>query len=236
VWIPDGYKDIPADRMAPRVRLQQSLDEMFAPAIDPAFNKDALEGKLFGIGFESYTVGSHEFYLAYALSKKKLLTLDAGHYHPTESVADKLSALLLYLPELLLHVSRPVRWDSDHVVILDDELRATAREIVTNNVASRVHIGLDYFDASINRIAAWIIGTRNMQKALLQAMLEPTAKIRAAEAEKDYTARLALQEESKLLPFGAVWARYCEQQSMPSDAGWLSEVKAYERTVLSQRR
>ncbi|MGN6367725.1 MAG: L-rhamnose isomerase [Phycisphaerae bacterium] len=236
VWIPDGYKDVPADRLAPRARLQQALDEMFAPAIDPAFHKDALEGKLFGIGFESYTVGSHEFYEAYALTRKKLLTLDAGHYHPTESIADKISALLLFMPEILLHVSRPVRWDSDHVVILDDELRAIAREIVTNNAASRVHIGLDYFDASINRIAAWIIGTRNMQKALLQALLEPTAKIRAAEAEKDYTTRLAMQEEAKLLPYGAVWERYCEQQSTPSDLGWLSEVKAYERAVLSQRR
>jgi L-rhamnose isomerase len=236
-WIPDGYKDNPADRLAPRAILQKSLDEIFAHAIDPAHNRDALEGKLFGLGFESYTVGSHEFYLSYALTRKKLLTLDAGHYHPTESIADKLSALLLYLPELLLHVSRPVRWDSDHVVILDDELRSVAREIVTHeNFASRIHIGLDYFDASINRIAAWIIGTRNMQKALLMAMLEPTAKIRAAETAGDYTTRLALQEESKLLPFGAVWAQYCEQQNIPAGTGWLDEVKSYERAVLSQRK
>ncbi|HUO09260.1 MAG TPA: L-rhamnose isomerase [Phycisphaerae bacterium] len=236
-WIPDGYKDIPADREAPRARLIQSLDDIFSHPIDPALNKDALEGKLFGIGVESYTVGSHEFYLSYALTRKKLLTLDAGHYHPTESIADKISALMLFLPEILLHVSRPVRWDSDHVVILDDELRSIGREIVAQKgFASRIHIGLDYFDASINRIAAWVIGTRNMQKALLLGLLDPVEKLRAAEGEGDYTTRLALQEEAKSLPFGAVWGQFCEQMNVPRGGAWLAEVKGYERSVLANRR
>jgi L-rhamnose isomerase len=234
VWIPDGMKDTPADRNAPRERLAESLDEIFKQPLK--FNLDAVEPKLFGIGSESYVVGSHEFYLGYAVSRKKLLTLDAGHYHPTEGIADKISSVLQYLPEILLHVSRGVRWDSDHVVILSDDLQAIAREIVTNGFTNRVHIGLDYFDASINRIAAWTIGTRNMLRALLLALLEPTAKLRAAENAGDYTTRLVLQEEIKSLPFGAVWDFYCETKGVPVGEAWLAEVKRYEKNVLSKRQ
>jgi L-rhamnose isomerase len=235
VWIPDGMKDTPADRHAPRVRLMESLDTIFKKSISPRLNRDAVEPKLFGIGSESYVVGSHEFYLGYAVSRKKLLTLDAGHYHPTEGIADKISSVLQFLPEILLHVSRGVRWDSDHVVILNDDLLAIAREIVVNGFADRVHIGLDYFDASINRVAAWTIGTRNMLRALLCALLEPTARLRAAEAAGDYTTRLALQEEIKSLPFGAVWDFYCESKEVPVGEAWLAEVKRYEKDVLSKR-
>jgi L-rhamnose isomerase len=234
VWIPDGMKDTPADRNAPRERLAESLDEIFKKPLK--FNLDSVEPKLFGIGSESYVVGSHEFYLGYAVSRKKLLTLDAGHYHPTESIADKISSVLQYLPEILLHVSRGVRWDSDHVVILNDDLQAIAREIVANGFTKRVHIGLDYFDASINRIAAWTIGTRNMLRALLLALLEPTAKLRAAESAGDYTTRLALQEEIKSLPFGAVWDFYCETKGVPAGEAWLAEVKRHEKDVLSKRQ
>src|SRR2546422_2606808 len=204
VWIPDGYKDTPADRKGPRERLAASLDSIFKTPISPGLNLDSVEPKLFGIGSERYVVGSHEFYLGYAVSRKKLLTLDAGHYHPTESIADKISSVLQFLPEILLHVSRGVRWDSDHVVTLTDDLQAIAREIIANGYTGRVHVGLDYFDASINRVAAWVIGTRNMLRALLVALLEPPG-IRAAELAGDYTARLALQEEARSLPFGAVW-------------------------------
>jgi len=234
VWIPDGMKDTPADRNAPRERLIESLDEIFKKPLK--FNLDAVEPKLFGIGSESYVVGSHEFYLGYAVSRKKLLTLDAGHYHPTEGIADKISSVLQYLPEILLHVSRGVRWDSDHVVILNDDLLAIAREIVANDFIGRVHIGLDYFDASINRVAAWTIGTRNLLRALLIALLEPTARLRAAEAAGDYTTRLALQEEIKSLPFGAVWNFYCESKNVPVGDAWLAEVKRYEKNRLSKRR
>ena len=178
VWIPDGMKDVTIDRKGPRERLKKSLDEMFAAPIDPAYNLDSVEGKLFGIGSETYVVGSHEFYLGYAVANRKLLCLDAGHFHPTETIADKISAVLLFLDEILLHVSRGVRWDSDHVVILNDDLRAIAEELVRGDFLGRVHIGLDFFDASINRIAAWVIGTRAMLKALLLALLEPTAKLR----------------------------------------------------------
>jgi L-rhamnose isomerase len=179
-------------------------------------------------------VGSHEFYLGYTVSRKKLLTLDAGHYHPTESIADKISSVMQYLPEILLHVSRGVRWDSDHVVILNDDLLAIAREIVANGFEKRVHIGLDYFDASINRVAAWTIGTRNMIRALLIALLEPPA-IKTAEAIGDFTSRLALQEEARTLPFGAVWDFYCESKGVPAGENWLAEVKIYEKNVLSKR-
>jgi len=189
---------------------------------------------LFGIGSESFVVGSHEFYLGYAVSRKKLLCLDAGHYHPTEGIADKISSVMQYLPEILLHVSRGVRWDSDHVVILNDDLLAIAREIAVNGYADRVHIGLDYFDASINRVAAWTIGTRNMIRALLIALLEPPA-IKAAEAAGDFTTRLALQEEAKTLPYGAVWDYYCESKGVPAGEQWLAEVNSYEKNVLSQR-
>ena len=235
VWIPDGYKDTPADRQGPRERLAQSLDEIFAEAIHPRLSLDSVEPKLFGIGSESYVVGSHEFYLGYAITRKKLLTLDSGHYHPTESIADKISSVLQFLPQILLHVSRGVRWDSDHVVTLTDDLQAIAREIVANDCLKRVHIGLDYFDASINRVAAWVIGVRNMLRALLVALLEPPG-IRAAEMAGDYTARLALQEEAKTLPAGAVWDAYCEQKGVPAGDSWLAEVKRYEREVLSNRR
>jgi L-rhamnose isomerase len=235
VWIPDGMKDTPADRHAPRARLAESLDTIFQKSISPKLNLDAVEPKLFGIGSESYVVGSHEFYLGYAVSRRKLLTLDAGHYHPTEGIADKISSVLQFLPEILLHVSRGVRWDSDHVVILNDDLLAIAREIVANDFVERVHIGLDYFDASINRVAAWTIGTRNMLRALLFALLEPTARLRAAEAAGDYTTRLALQEEIKSLPFGAVWDFYCESKGVPVGDAWLAEVERYEKTVLWER-
>ena len=234
VWIPDGFKDTPADRQAPRERLAAALDDVFKKTLPAKHNLDAVEGKLFGIGAESCTVGSHEFYLGYAITRRKLLCLDAGHFHPTETIADKISSVLLYLPEILLHVSRGVRWDSDHVVTLTDDLLAIAREIVANDLTARVHIGLDYFDASINRIAAWTIGTRNMLRVLLIALLEPPA-IRAAERAGDTTARLAFQEESKSLPFGAVWDYYCETQSVPVGETWLGEVRNYEKHVLGKR-
>jgi L-rhamnose isomerase len=234
VWIPDGYKDTPADRQAPRERLAESLDAIFKKQLSPKFNLDAVEPKLFGLGSESYVAGSHEFYLGYAITRQKLLCLDAGHYHPTEGIADKISSVLQYLPEILLHVSRGVRWDSDHVVVLNDDLQLIAREIVTNGCLDRVHLGLDYFDASINRVAAWVIGTRNLQRALLVALLEPPG-IRGAERAGDYTARLALQEEAKTLPLGAVWDYYCLQQGVPVGEAWLAEVKRYERGILLNR-
>jgi L-rhamnose isomerase len=234
VWIPDGFKDTPADRQAPRERLAASLDEIFKKPLPAKHNLDAVEGKLFGIGAESCTVGSHEFYLGYAITRRKLLCLDAGHFHPTESIADKISSVLLYLPEILLHVSRGVRWDSDHVVTFTDDLQAIAREIIAGGYARRVHLGLDYFDASINRIAAWVIGARNLLRVLLLALLEPPA-IRAAELAGDFTARLALQEEARSLPFGAVWDYFCESKGVPVGEAWLAEVKAYEKNILSRR-
>jgi L-rhamnose isomerase len=234
VWIPDGHKDSPADRKAPRERLISSLDSIFKEKIPPNLSLDSVEPKLFGIGSESYVVGSHEFYLGYAISRKMMLTLDSGHYHPTESIADKLSSILQFVPRVLLHVSRGVRWDSDHVVTWTDDLQAITREVVANEFLSRVHVGLDYFDASINRIAAWVIGARNVLKALLFALLEPPA-IKQAESAGDYTARLALQEEAKTLPFGAVWEIFCERQGVPAGDMWLSEVQNYERTVLAKR-
>jgi L-rhamnose isomerase len=234
-WIPDGMKDTPIDRVGPRERLLAALDAIFDESIDPAYNRDAVEGKLFGIGCESFTVGSHEFYYGYAVTRGKLLTLDSGHYHPTETITDKISSVLMYLPELLLHVSRGVRWDSDHVVLLNDDLEAIAQELVRGNFLERVHIGLDYFDASINRVAAWTIGTRNMLKALLKALLEPTDALRQMEGTGDYTSRLALLEEIKTLPFGAVWDRYCEMSNVPVGGAWLREVKSYEERILSAR-
>ena len=234
-WIPDGFKDIPADRKAPRERLAAALDEMMAEPLDKSQMLDAVECKLFGIGSESYVVGSHEFYMGYAMSRGTLLCLDAGHFHPTEAISDKISSVLTFIDELLLHVSRPVRWDSDHVVILDDELRSIAREIVTNGYLSRVHIGLDFFDASINRLAAWVIGTRAMIQALLIALLEPPA-LKAAEADGDLTARLAIMEQLKALPWPAVWDRYCETRNVPVGLAWLDEVRQYEKDVLSKRQ
>jgi L-rhamnose isomerase len=235
VWIPDGMKDTPVDRVGPRQRLTESLDAVFEEQLDPAFIRDAVEGKLFGLGCESYTVGSHEFYLGYALSRKILYTLDTGHYHPTETITDKVSAVLMFLPEILLHVSRGVRWDSDHVVVLDDNLEAIGQELVRGGFLHRTHIGLDYFDASINRVAAWVIGTRNTLKSLLKAMVEPTALLRACEAAGDYTGRLALQEEIRTLPWGAVWEQYCAVANAPAGRQWLDEVREYERRVLATR-
>lgn len=235
VWIPDGFKDTPADRNSPRERLAASLDAIFKKRIPPAFNLDAVEPKLFGIGSESYVVGSHEFYFGYAITRKKLLCLDSGHFHPTEGIADKISSALQYLPEILLHVSRGVRWDSDHVVTYSDELLAIAREIVANGFLNRVRVGLDYFDASINRVAAWVIGARNVLRVFLFALLEPTEKLRAFEAAGDFTARLVLQEELKSFPFGAVWDYYCESENVPVGHRWLDEMKRYESDVQLQR-
>jgi len=236
IWIPDGSKDIPVDRKAPRERLRDSLDAIFKEKLDPKHNLDSVEGKLFGIGSESYVVGSHEFYLGYAIARQKLVCLDSGHYHPTETIADKISAALLFLDQILLHVSRGVRWDSDHVVILNDELLSIAEEIVRGGFLSRVHIGLDYFDASINRVAAWVIGARAMRKALLLALLEPTEKLRRLELAGDNTSRLALLEEIKTLPFAAVWEEYCLREDVPAGMAWLEEVKTYEKRVLTLRR
>ena len=234
-WIPDGYKDIPVDRWGPRQRLTDSLDKIFADKLDPACNLDAVESKLFGIGAESYTVGSHEFYLGYATSRQKLLCLDAGHFHPTEVISDKISSVMMFVPELLLHVSRPVRWDSDHVVILNDELIAIAQELIRSGKLDKIHIGLDFFDASINRIAAWVIGTRCMIKALLIALLEPTDQLKEIELKLDYTQRLVWQEELKTLPFAAVWDYYCLKNDVPMGKAWFDEVKQYEQKVLSKR-
>jgi L-rhamnose isomerase len=233
-WIPDGYKDVPVDRKAPRERLAASLDEIFAEPIDPKLNLDAVESKLFGLGSESYVVGSHEFYLGYAVQRQKLYCLDAGHFHPTESLADKISSILQFVPGLLLHVSRGVRWDSDHVVLLDDPTRAIMEEVVRGGFLDRTSIGLDFFDASINRIAAWVIGTRNAIKALLLALLEPTARLHDLETSGDLTGRLALFEELKSLPFGAVWDEYCRRANVPVGTAWLDDVRSYERQLLSR--
>lgn len=236
IWIPDGFKDTPVDRRTPRELLMKSLDAITADKMDSKQMLDAVEGKLFGIGSESYTAGSHEFYLGYAIKRGILLCLDAGHFHPTESIADKISSVMCHLPEILLHVSRGVRWDSDHVIVLNDDLRATADEIVRGDYVDRVHIGLDYFDASINRVAAWTIGVRCMQKALLMALLEPIESMRKLEAAGDLTARLALLEEHKTLPAGAVWDWACHQAGAPIGAAWLEVVRAYERDVLVKRK
>lgn len=235
IWIPDGMKDLTVDRLAPRERLLSALDEVIAEKLDPHHHIDAVESKLFGIGTESYTVGSNEFYLGYAASRQTALCLDAGHFHPTEVISDKISSVMLYVPRLLLHVSRPVRWDSDHVVLLDDETQAIANEIIRHKLFDRVHIGLDFFDASINRIAAWVIGTRNMKKALLRALLEPTDLLKKLENEGDYTARLALLEEQKCLPWQAVWDMYCLRHDVPVGSQWLDNVRHYEKTELAKR-
>jgi L-rhamnose isomerase len=235
IWIPDGMKDLTIDRFAPRQRLLTALDEVLAEKLPAEHHIDAVESKLFGIGAESYTVGSNEFYLGYATSRQTALCLDAGHFHPTEVISDKITSAMLFVPRLLLHVSRPVRWDSDHVVLLDDETQAIANEIIRNDLFDRVHIGLDFFDASINRIAAWVIGTRNMKKALLRALLEPTASLRTLEQQGNYTARLALLEEQKSLPWQAVWDFYCLKHDTPVGGQWLDNVQHYEKTVLSQR-
>jgi L-rhamnose isomerase len=236
IWVPDGMKDTPADRRGPRERLKEALDEIFAEKINPKHHLDSVEGKLFGIGAESYTVGSHEFYLAYAAKNGKLVCLDAGHYHPTESLADKISSAMLFVDEILLHVSRGVRWDSDHVIVLNDDLTSIAQELVRGGYLGRTHIGLDFFDASINRIAAWVIGMRNMLRALCFALLEPVEQLKKLEADGDYTSRLALMEELKTMPFAAVWDFYCIHKGVPVGMDWLAEVKKYEADVLSKRK
>ncbi len=235
IWIPDGFKDMPVDRRAPRERLKESLDAILAEKIDPTYNRDSIEPKLFGLGSESYVVGSHEFYLGYAVANRVMLCLDAGHYHPTETIADKISSVLLYLDEILLHVSRGVRWDSDHVVAFTDELQAITQEIVRGGFVSRVHIGLDYFDASINRVAAWVIGARNTLRALLLALLEPRDHLRELEVAGDYTGRLALLEALKGLPWGAVWDYYCLKQSAPVGVSFMAAVREYEERELFKR-
>jgi len=235
IWVPDGSKDTPVDRETPRLLLKNSLDAILASPIDSRYNLDAVESKLFGLGSESYVVGSHEFYLGYAITHDVLLCLDSGHFHPTEVISDKLSSVLLYVNEVLLHLSRGVRWDSDHVVTFSDELQAIAQEIVRGGFLPRVHIGLDYFDASINRVAAWAIGARNTLRALLAALLEPIDQMRALEVAGDYTARLALLEELKGMPFGAVWDQSCLQQGAPVGLRFLDEIRAYEKQELSKR-
>jgi L-rhamnose isomerase len=235
IWIPDGFKDTPVDRKAPRLLLKESLDAILAEKLDPSHNLDAVEGKLFGLGAESYTTGSHEFYLAYAVANQVLLCLDSGHFHPTETIADKISAVMPFVPGLLLHISRGVRWDSDHVVILSDELQAIMQEIVRGGYLDRVHVGLDYFDASINRVAAWVIGMRAALRGLLMALLEPIEQMRQLERAGDYTGRLALQEEIKGLPWAAVWDYYCLRQGVPVGFSFMEVVRDYERRVLSQR-
>jgi len=235
IWVPDGYKDTPADRKTPRLLLKDSLDKIFTQPLNPRHNLDAVESKLFGLGSESYVVGSHEFYMGYAMAHNKLLCLDAGHYHPTEVISDKISSVLTFVDELLLHVSRGVRWDSDHVVTLTDELQAIMQEIVRGDFLDRVYIGLDFFDASINRVAAWTIGTRNALRALLMALLEPVERLRSLEAAGDFTARLALLEELKGLPFGAVWDYHCLQQGVPVGISYINEIRAYEKQVQFKR-
>ena len=234
VWIPDGYKEIPADRLGPRLRLKDSLDQIFAEELPGVI--DCVESKVFGIGVEAYTVGSNEFYMAYAAQHPGVYNLlDNGHYHPTEMVSDKMSALLTYFDKLPLHVTRPMRWDSDHVVRLDDELQEIAKEIVRNDALDKVLIGLDYFDASINRVAAWVIGTRNMHKALLQALLLPHAQLKAMQEAGDFTRMLMLQEEMKSYPFHAVWEAYCAQQGVAADESWYEDVMTYEQNVQLKR-
>ncbi|MBR3754319.1 MAG: L-rhamnose isomerase [Clostridia bacterium] len=235
IWIPDGYKDVPADRIGPRKRLMDSLDEILSEHIDPRYLVDTVESKVFGIGVESYTVGSHEFYMNYAATRGCVCLLDNGHYHPTEVVSDKIPSMLLYSDKVALHVTRGVRWDSDHVVTFDDELKEIAKEIVRCDALDRVLIGLDYFDASINRVAAWIIGARNMRKALLNAMLIPHAQLKALQDSGDFTSLLAMNEEMKFYPVADVWEEYCARKGVPAREGWLAEIKQYEKNVLSKR-
>ena len=228
IWIPDGYKDNPIDRYIHREILKKSLDQIYSEKIDEKYVLDTMESKLFGIGTEAYTTGSNEFYLGYAVLNHKAVCLDMGHFHPTESVADKISSVLLYTEELLLHVSRPMRWDSDHVVILDDELNKLAEELVRNNLIDRTHLGLDYFDASINRVAAWVIGVRSLQKALLKAMLEPTILLKSLEKNGNFTERLALIEELKTLPYGIVYDYFCELEGVKTGGEWINTIREYE--------
>ncbi len=235
LWIPDGCKEAPVDRKGPRERLADSLDAVFREPIDPREQLDAVECKLFGIGSESYVVGSHEFYLGYAVTRQKLLCLDMGHFHPTESVADKVSAVMPFVPGLLLHLSRGVRWDSDHVVLFDEPTRNVLDEVVRGGYLDRTHVGLDYFDGSINRVAAWVIGARNALKCLLAALLEARSDLRALEDAGEFAERLARIEEAKLLPLGAVWDEHCRRQGAPPDRAWFAEIRRYEKDVLSLR-
>jgi L-rhamnose isomerase len=231
IWVPDGYKDTPVDRMAPRQRLENSLNAMMETSQDKTHMLDAVESKLFGIGVEACTVGSHEFYMGYAIRKGTLLCLDMGHFHPTENVADKLSSVALSVDEILLHVSRPMRWDSDHVILLDDAILQMAQELVSADLLGRTHIGLDFFDATISRTAAWVIGTRNMQKALLRALLAPWDGLKSAENKLDYTSRLVVTEEIKDLPYATVWAEFCERMGVPSGQSLVSDLNRYQATV-----
>ncbi len=234
IWTGDGLKDVPADRIGPRERYKQSIDEILSD-YDRNLVKPCVESKVFGIGVESYTVGSAEFALSYAATRKILPLMDNGHYHPTEMVSDKISSLLCFFPEIALHVTRPVRWDSDHVVALDDETKEIAKEIVRNDAIDRVYIALDYFDASINRIAAWTTGARNMQRALLYALLQPNAKLKELQDSLNYTELLVTQEEMKFMPYGDVWNEYLKRQGVPA-SDWLDEVKDYEKKVLLARK
>lgn len=234
-WMPDGMKDNPIDRLSPRQRLMESLDEIFSEELNEEYTQDAVESKLFGLGAEAYTVGSHEFYMGYGLTRNKLICLDAGHFHPTEVISNKLSSLALFSKGIMLHVSRPVRWDSDHVVIMDDELQEIGKELVRNHLLEKTAIGLDFFDATINRIAAWAIGTRNTQKALLKAMLEPIEELKEAELNFDFTKRLAFTEELKDFPYADVWNYFCEINNVPVGMDWYQEVLQYEKDVQSKR-
>lgn len=234
IWIPDGFKDVPADRKAPRARLKDSLDQILAAGYDKEKVNVAVESKVFGIGMESYTVGSHEFYMNYAAKNDILCLLDNGHYHPTEVVSDKISSMLLFSDKVALHVTRPVRWDSDHVVLLDDETKEIAKEIVMSGT-EHVLLALDFFDASINRISAWVVGMRNMQKALLTAMLRPNEKLKGLQENREFTELMVMQEELKLYPAGDVWNYFCEINGVPAKEDWFQEVKAYENNILLQR-
>ena len=237
VWIPDGYKDIPADRMGPRMRYKASIEEILSEPYDFNLVKPCVESKVFGIGVESFTAGSAEFTLSFAAEHKDkcLPLMDNGHYHPTEVVSDKIPALLCFFPEIALHITRGVRWDSDHVLLFDDETREMAKEIVRNDALDRVYMALDYFDASINRISAWAVGLRSWQKALLYAMLSPNAALKALQDENKLTELMMMQEEVKTLPFGDVWAEYCERCGVAGDKSWFEEIKKYEADVLSKR-
>jgi len=237
IWIPDGLKDAPADRIGPRMRLKESLDKILAGyKYDKKVMDVSVESKVFGIGVESYTVGSNEFYLNYAASRNICCLLDTGHFHPTENVADKISSMYTFYNKLAFHVSRPVRWDSDHVLKLNDDLQDVADELVKCDGLKRSYIGLDYFDASINRIAALVIGARNMEKALLKALLTPWKLLKEAQDSYDHTKVLALQEEIKTLPWGEVWNEYLKRQNMVSDAKMFEEIKEYENKVLVNRK
>ena len=238
IWTGDGFKDIPADRLGPRVRYKEAIDEILSEPYDFNLVKPCVESKVFGIGVEAYTAGSSEFALLYAMANKDkcIPLMDNGHYHPTEMVSDKIPALLAFFPEIALHVTRPIRWDSDHVVILDDETKELCKEIVRcGGLDGRVYIALDYFDASINRISAWVVGFRNVQKALLTALLSPSDKLKELQDSNAWTEVMVLQEELKTLPFGDVWEEYCRECGVPADKEWFDVIKAYENDVLLKR-